>query len=160
MVVNEQQSDDPYDGIRGLYDDYWGEGDMNDEDRVLHINPGRIGNSWISLPFTVGETTLVGLLDTGATVNLMPTLYAEELQLDPYESLKNLTVPGGRLITSQAVKLDITIGKLTREVEFQLYSSSNKLIILGMGVFVNFQLTTNYLKKVFQSTKPQHYTPL
>lgn len=103
----------------------------------------------IPLVFEVGGSQLVGILDTGATVNLIPVELVNKLGLQPYEAKQVLRTPRGPLEIEKAVRMQIVVGKYANEVEFLVYDSQ-PVILLSIEVFKRFFLIIDYKMRVYQ----------
>ena len=98
------------------------------------------------------------MLDTGASVNLMPRELATRMQLKPFPSSYSLRTPQGQFRTNEAVEVVVRIGCYDHPVKFLLYDDRST-VILGMGVKRAFKIAIVYDSTVLQYDEPcQTYT--
>ena len=91
----------------------------------------------ILIDFDIGANRLTGMLDTGASVNLMPTSLAKNLMLKCYNRLCCLGTSKKQFSTKYATTIKVKIGCYEREVEFLLYDDKHT-VILGNKILENF----------------------
>ena len=152
----------PIVAMEGWYE--YGEGHMEQDEetgRLYEHSPElEVIEDWASLPTIIKGVTYSGFFDTGAEANMMPELVADELGATRYISIQLLDAREGVIHTFQAVTLDVTIGEITQEVDFQLYPSSELLINFGVGAVATFKLSFAANGSVFQTVDSQPPKPL
>lgn len=104
------------------------------------------------LPCSIGSIGLKALLDTGATVNLIPENLAAYLNLVSYEKVSEIDTARGILNVERAVKTDVKIGHFTKEIEFYLCPQI-PVFIMGFKVLRDFRLILDYEGKIHQSVE-------
>ncbi|KAH9396083.1 hypothetical protein TYRP_020165, partial [Tyrophagus putrescentiae] len=150
--------------MEGWYE--YGEGHMElDEEtgRLYVYSPEpftEVVEDWASLPTTIKGVTYSVFFNTGVGANMMPELVADELEATRYISMQLLDAREGVIHTFQAVTLDVTIGEITQEVDFQLYPSSELLINFGVGAVATFKLSFAANGSVLQTVDSQPPKPL
>ena len=129
-------------------------------DRSFNVSSVKDEKEW-PLEFHVGDKPLVGIVDTGATVNLIPSFVTKLLGVPTYRRERTLSTSSGELTVKEAVKLEIRIGDCTGELEFLLYDKQ-PVIILGKSVIRYFKLICHHSDGVVQEKKDngEHRVPL
>lgn len=112
----------------------------------------------ILLNFTIAGKELVGMLDTGATVNIIPTAMAEYLGVSMIDCNFEVDLPKDTLPIRKAIKEKVKIGKITLDVDF-LVSDYRPVILISVDVFERFRLSANFRREVHQDV-PGEPSPL
>ncbi|KAH9396067.1 hypothetical protein TYRP_020148 [Tyrophagus putrescentiae] len=118
------------------------------------------GEGHMELDEETGRLHLLGILRHRTEANMMPERVADELRATRYISMRLLDAREGVVLTFQAVTLDVTIGEITQEVDFQLYPSTEPLINFGIGAVATFGLSFAANGSVFQTIDSQPPKPL
>lgn len=111
-------------------------------------------DGFVILDVSIDGRQVSALLDTGANVNMFPTRLAREMGLTTFPVMKTLRTPQGMFTVTEALRTFITIGFITRMVEFLLYEV-RQTILLGVEVMRNFRLTIDFNLNVQQNVKDQ-----
>lgn len=112
-------------------------------------------DEFVMLDVSIDGRQVSALLDTGANVNMFPTRLAREMKLTTFPAMKTLRTPQGMFTVTETLRTFITIGFITRMVEFLLYEV-RQTILLGFEVMQTFRLTIDFNLNVQQNVKDFH----
>ncbi len=103
----------------------------------------------IPLAFKVNGYSLTGVLDTGATVNMVPRKLVEKLGIKPYKVTRLLKTANGLLHVEEAVTVKVKVGNIEKDIEFLVYDAQ-PIILMSLKVLKFFKLILDYYMRVFQ----------
>ena len=109
-----------------------------------HVSPKFIKSKMMN-------TTIYGMLDTGANVNLCPMQFITDNNVPTIETKQILKTPNGELETTKTCKIPVTIGKLTKEITFTCYNQ-HEYFLFGIEMIKEFALYINPKLEVHQKT--------
>ena len=103
----------------------------------------------VYLEVEIEGKTSIGLLDTGANVNVIPLSYVSRLGLESFPMETKLNTINGDASVDQGVHCSIEIGSEKEKVTFMV-SNKCKVPILGIGLIRQFRLVIGYMDSVHQ----------
>lgn len=127
---------EPSDYNHSIHEVYHQESDSESDGQVMNIF-GKSVSTLFSLMFSVNDVDMIELLDTGATVCMLPSSLVLPLGLEKYPLSKRLDTAKGTLKVDWAVKVHMSLGELIYELEFLLYVTRPH-VLLSIEVFKKF----------------------
>lgn len=107
-------------------------------------------NELLAIDFIANDLMwLKGYLDTGATINAIPSHVARASGFKTFPVRGRVSTQNGELKVTEGVKIRVTIGTIKNEVTFFLIDRSD-MIILGLGIFKLFRIVLDSDLKVYQ----------
>lgn len=109
------------------------------------------------IPICLGGRDYFGIIDTGSTVNVLPSRVVNELELSKTEEHRHLESITGQFDIRFHVRVNLNIGRLSKLTKFLLSDQCDE-IVLGRDCLKDFMLRLAPTKEKDSKTEVRQYT--